>query len=118
MSMIRAIVKRPDEEYGHVTNVSDKLETLQKTVGGYIETVTWPALMRAEDEFVVICDEEGLLKDEPYNCTVHVSDQRWVDRGLVPFVGTIIVLGVAGDEFADCPLSFADWKKMVSRELP
>ena len=30
MSMLRAIVKRPDEEYGHVTNVSDKLETLQK----------------------------------------------------------------------------------------
>ena len=116
--MIRAIVKRPDEEYGHVTNVSDKLETLQKTVGGYIETVTWQPLMRQEDAFVVVCDEEGLLKDEPYNCTVWVRDQRWYDRGPMTFFGTIVVLGVDGDEFADCPVDFQDWKKMVSRELP
>ena len=111
--MLRAIVKRPDEEYGHVTNVSDKLETLQKTVGGYIETVTWPALMRKQDEFVVVCDEEGLLKDAPFNCTVVVKDQRWRDRGPVTFFGTIVVLGVDGDECADCPLPFADWKKMI-----
>jgi len=118
MSMIRAIVKRPDEEYGHVTNVSDKLETLQKTVGGYIETVTYRSLMRPEDEFVIVCDEEGILKSADYNCTVVVMDQRWRDRGPVTFFGTIVVLGVAGDEFADCPLDFQDWKKMLWRELP
>ena len=39
MSKIRAIVKRPDEKYGHVTHISASLENLQKTVGGYIETV-------------------------------------------------------------------------------
>ena len=117
--MLRAIVKRPDEEYGHVTNVSDKLETLQKTVGGYIETVTWKPLMRQEDKFVVVCDEEGLLKgDTKFNCSVWVRDQRWYDRGPMTFFGTIVVLGVAEDEFADCPVDFQDWKKMVSRELP
>lgn len=114
--MIRAIVKRPDEEYGHVTNVSDKLETLQKTVGGYIETVTYRGLMRPEDEFVIVCDEEGILKSAEYNCTVVVHDQRWQDRGPVTFFGTIVVLGVAGDEFADCPVDFQDWKKMLWRE--
>ena len=118
MSMLRAIVKRPDEEYGHVTNVSDKLETLQKTVGGYIETVTWTPLMRQEDKFVVVCDEEGMLKGADFNCTVWVRDQRWYDRGPMTFCGTIVVLGVDGDEFADCPLDFKDWKKMVSREMP
>lgn len=39
MAKIRAIIKRPDEEYGHVTHISATLENLQKTVGGYIETV-------------------------------------------------------------------------------
>ena len=39
MAKIRAIIKRPDEEYGHVAHISATLENLQKTVGGYIETV-------------------------------------------------------------------------------
>ena len=39
MAKIRAIIKRPDEKYGHVTNISPTLENLQKTVGGYIEPV-------------------------------------------------------------------------------
>ena len=39
MKKIKCIIKRPDEEYGHVTNISPRLENLQKTVEGYIETV-------------------------------------------------------------------------------
>ena len=31
----------------------------------------------------------------------------------IPLRGDIIVLGVDEDEFADCPLQLADWKKMV-----
>lgn len=113
MSKLRAIVKRPDEEYGHVTNIICSLENLQRTVGGYIETVTFSGRMRAEDDFVIICDEEGLLNNKKYNCTVRVVDQRWPDFGEIPFCGDIAVLGVAGDEFADCPLTLAEWKKMV-----
>ena len=113
MAKIRAIIKRPDEEYGHVTNISCSLENMQRTVGGYIETVTFSGRMRAEDDFVIICDEEGLLNNKKYNCTVRVVDQRWPDFGEIPFCGDIAVLGVAGDEFADCPLTLAEWKKMV-----
>ena len=113
MAKMRAIIKRPDEEYGHVTNISCSLENLQRTVGGYIETVTFSGRMRAEDDFVIICDEEGLLNNKKYNCTVRVVDQRWPDFGEIPFCGDIAVLGVAGDEFADCPLTLAEWKKMV-----
>ena len=40
MEKIRAIVKRPDEEIGHVTNISPTLQNLQNIVGGHIETVT------------------------------------------------------------------------------
>lgn len=113
---IRAIIKRPDEEYGHVTFISDTLENLQRTVGGYIETVTFRGLMRSSDDFVIICDEEGLLKKKPYNCTVRVRDQRWPRLADLPLCGYIVVLGVSGDELADCPLQLAEWKKMLVRK--
>ena len=112
---IRVIIKRPDEEYGHVSFISDTLENLQRTVGGYIETVTFPPLMRNEDKFVVICDEEGRLKGKEYNCTVEPKDQRWM-RISCSFVGDIAVLGVDGEEFADCPLQLKEWKKMLVRK--
>jgi hypothetical protein len=57
---IKCIVKRPDEQFGHVTWVSDSLENLQKTVGGYIETVSI-----SDHELVLIVDEEGKLRDMP-----------------------------------------------------
>ena len=37
---IKVIIKRPDEETGHVTWISNNLKVLQKHVEGYIETVT------------------------------------------------------------------------------
>lgn len=48
---IKVIVKRPDEKYGHVTHISNTLENLQKTVDGYIETLTMPG-------YVLILNEE------------------------------------------------------------
>ena len=113
MAKIRTIMKRPVQVHWHVTNIVGSLGNLQRTVGGYIETVTFSGRMRAEDDFVIICDEEGLLNNKKYNCTVRVVDQRWPDFGEIPFCGDIAVLGVAGDEFADCPLTLAEWKKMV-----
>ena len=53
---IKAIVKRPDEQYGHMTWISNTLENLQRTVGGHIETISLPG------GAVIICDEEGRLK--------------------------------------------------------
>lgn len=98
---IKVIIKRADEEYGHVTNVSQRLENLQNTVGGHIETVTIaPGL-------VIICNENGRLIGLPENCTV-VTPNTSVD-----FVGDIIVAGVSGDAFNDVPISLKEWKGMV-----
>lgn len=99
MRKLKAIVKRPDELYGHVCHISDSLENLQRTVGGYIETVD------LTDEVVVICNEEGLLKNLPHNMKLH--DQE--------LVGTIIVLGQNPllDEFCDLDISFDEWKYVV-----
>lgn len=100
MRKIRAIIKRPDEQWGHVTNISDTLENLQKTVGGYIETVTM-------GNIVIICDEEARLKEGcEFNCRIPANSPY----GTV-FYGTIVVLGVSGEEFDDCPLDFKYWKR-------
>lgn len=97
MGKIKAIVKRPDEKYGHVCNISNSLQNLQKTVGGYIETVY------LTDEVVVICNEEGLLQNLPFNMKLSEHD----------LVGTIIVCGIENDEITDLKLSFDEWKYVV-----
>ena len=96
---IRAIVKRPDELYGHVCNISNSLENLQKIVGGYIETVY------LTDEVVIICNEEGKLQHLPFNMNLHGDE----------LVGTIIVCGIEGDELSDLTISFDDWKYVVNQ---
>ena len=94
MAFIRAIVKRPDEPYGHVCNISDRLEALQRTVGGYIQALT------LDKDVVVLCDEEGRLKGQTPNCSVCG----------IPFGGVIAAVGYKGEEFADLPISMKDWK--------
>ena len=84
---IKVIIKRPDEG-GHVAWISNSLENLQRTVEGYIETVTC-------GEVVIICNEGGRLRGLEPNCTIAGTG----------FVGTIIVAGINEDdgEFCDIP---------------
>ena len=49
--------------------------------------------MTLTSDVVIICNEEGRLKNLPYNC----------DLFGVSLVGTIIFAGVDGEEFADLP---------------
>ena len=102
---IKCIVKRPDEQFGHVTWVSASLENLQKTVGGYIETVMF------DNGVVLICNEEGKLRDMPYNFTLRRI------HGIIPIhnpiFGTVIACGASGDEFADIPIDFNEWKALL-----
>lgn len=108
MRKYKVIIKRPDEEYGHVTNISMSLENLQRTVGGYIETVS------AVGGAIIICNEEGKIKDLEPNMPYYHDQLR----------GTIIVCGVDGDEFSDIPIGLKEWKlfvdlqKKFSQEVP
>lgn len=95
MGKIGVIIKEPGRVPRHV-NISDTLENLQKTVGGYIETVALCS------DLVVICDEEGRIKGKPHCCNI----------GGVDFCGTVILAGVDGDEFADIPLGYGDFKRL------
>ena len=81
---MKVIIKEPGQR-PRETEIENSLSALQQAVGGYIETVTF-----AED-CGIICNEEGRLQGLLYNLTFCG----------VSFVGTILFVGVAGDEFAD-----------------
>lgn len=70
-----------------IKNIENTLEALQHEVGGYIKTITLAS------DLVLICDEEGRLKNKAPNLPASV---------FVPWlVGDVIVAGVSGDDFCD-----------------
>lgn len=83
---IRVIIKEPGKP-AYEKEIDNDLPTLQKIVDGYIETVT------LAPDAVIICNEEGRIDGLPYNCDILNT----------PFVGTIIIAGIDGCEFADAP---------------
>ena len=95
---IRAIVKRPDEKYGHVTNISCTLKNLQRIVGGPIECVPFG------DHAVIICNEEGKIRGLPKNFQLPFIDV---------IVGEVAVVGVDGEDFCDLDMDFSFWKLML-----
>ena len=86
---MKALLKGPDNDGFREIVIPNDLGTLQAIVGGHIETLTI-----AEDA-VVICNEGGKLLGLPDNC---IFLGMW-------FVGAILIVGVDGDEFTDCPWS-------------
>ena len=102
---MRVIIKRPDEQYGHVTNISNTLENMQRTVEGYIETVTIGESADGKP-IVLVCNEEGKLKGLPHNFYL------WNDE----IVGTVFLCSVDGENLSDLPLTFglAEWKKLLN----
>jgi hypothetical protein len=81
---ILAVVKEPGQSPRVEPLFENTLESFQKAVGGYIETVT------IATDLVLICNEEGRLIDLPFN----------VEVGGVGFVGPVVAVGFKGEEFA------------------
>ena len=98
---IKCIIKRPDEQYGHVTNISTSLKNLQRIVDGRIETVS------LGNNAVVVCNAEGKLR--------RLQKNFWM--GLPPYMdvicGEAIVIGVDGEDLCDLPISFDTWKRLL-----
>lgn len=101
MAKVKCIIKRPDEEFGHVTNISVTLENLQKTVGGYIEVVP----LTSDCKLLMIVNEEGKLKglEKNFFC------------GIDTIVGTVIIIGRGenGEDFSDIPIQMSAWKMLL-----
>ena len=88
---IRAIVKEPNKP-AEVKRIENTLESMQEIVEGYIEAVT------VTPDMIIICNEEGRIKDLPYNCVI--ADNEWY--------GTVMIVGSDGEEFADVPQYIVD----------
>lgn len=80
-------------EMRKITNIDieNTLEALQRSVAGFIETIT---LVR--EKAVMIVNEEGVLLGLPVNVIASAVANTQI-------VGTAIVVGVDGEEFADVP---------------
>lgn len=97
---IDVIIKDPGKRPRHVA-ISNSLENLQKTVGGYIEMVTL-GIAGNGVKLVVICDEDGRPKEKAMCCRIFG----------ITFVGTIILAGVTGDEITHVPYTYQEAKAM------
>lgn len=96
---IRVIYKRVGFDPVEVT-IENELETLQRMIGGYIETVPWYFY----NGMVMIVDEEGKLDHRPVNFAFRGD----VIVGSAMWVGTDFEEG----EFTDCPYSLEQfWRR-------
>lgn len=100
MEKIKVIIKRPDEDYGHMTWISNTLQNLQKTVEGPIQTV------KITSDTIMICNEEGKLRG---------LEKNFIMGSVLPdvIVGTVIICGEDGDEFGDIQMSMKTWKYLL-----
>lgn len=83
------IVKCPARGPAVISFIDNTLEAMQKVVGGYIETVSY-------GHFVVVCNEEGVLKGLPVNSS------------MPQFVGDIFITRADGENFTDLSVTDAD----------
>ena len=102
MSKIKVIIKRPDEEYGHMCYVSNSISNLQRTVGGYVECLTLPAKTGTIN---ILCNEDGK----------RLNLERNLKTPAGFLVGDIVVCKVGEEDFEAIPIDFAEWKDLVKK---
>jgi len=85
---MKILIVEPDKR-PRVAEIEHTLEAMQDVVGGYIQAIyPW------DDPVALVCDDEGLLKDAPFN--------RLVTPSTAVF-GTFFVCGLCEDNFVDLP---------------
>ena len=99
MEMLKAIIKRPDEDVGREYYVQNELKALQAIVDGHIEAVYLKC------GAVLLCNESGKILDLEPNIRM--------PGDIV--VGTIVLLGQDGEEFGDCPITLEEWKELLKK---
>ena len=98
MDTIKVLVKYPRKKWEEKT-IPNTLEALQEIVDGHIEIV------QPTTDTVVICNEEGLIYNLPYCCRI----------AGIPFVGPVILAGIDGEEFTDCPVPLETVGRRVAK---
>jgi hypothetical protein len=88
---MRVLIKEPGDVW-KTEDINNTIEGFQRAVGGYIETLT---ISTEPEPLILIVDEEGRIKGKEPNLTIEGEE----------IVGTVVLCGIDGDEFAPVP----DW---------
>ena len=90
---MRILIVEPDR-HPRMAEIPHTLKAMQQTVGGYIEiTYPWSA------PIALVCDEEGLLKQLPFNRLVAPQSAIF---------GTFFLCGIGEEELTDLPEELTD----------
>lgn len=92
--LIMVFVKNPGQA-PHMEIIQNTLKAFQEIVGGHIEAVT------PFEDVALIVNEEGRINGMPFNCW-YLGES---------FFGTMVFVGVDGEEFVSMPGSFNDFKE-------
>ena len=90
---MRILIVEPDR-HPRIAEIPHTLKAMQQTVGGYIE-ITYPWC----DPVALVCDEEGLLKQLPFNRLVAPQSAIF---------GAFFLCGIGEEELSDLPEKLAD----------
>ncbi|MGN0772275.1 MAG: DUF3846 domain-containing protein [Candidatus Ventricola sp.] len=90
---MRILIVAPDC-HPRMAEIPHTLEAMQQTVGGYIE-ITYPW----KDPIALVCDEEGILKQLPFNRLVAPQSAIF---------GTFFLCGIGEEDLTDIPEELAD----------
>lgn len=95
---IHVLIKHPNKKAEFI-DIPNTLEAFQNAVDGYIEALT------VCDHLVVVCDEEGVIKEKDYNTRVCGID----------FFGTIVICGTKGEKFTSIPVDDKNTKRIFAK---
>ena len=90
---MKILIVEPDR-HPRIAEIPHTLEAMQQTVGGYIE-ITYPW----SDPIALVCDEEGLLKQLPFNRIIAPQSAIF---------GTFFLCGIGEEDLTDLPEEFVD----------
>ena len=82
------------ERHPKIAEIPHTLEAMQQTVGVYIE-ITYPW----REPIALVCDEEGMLKQLPFNRLVAPQNAIF---------GTFFLCGIGEEDLTDLPEELAD----------
>lgn len=83
---MKIVKKEPGGKF-YTKEIENTLEAMQAEVGGYIELVT------VDRSCSIVCDEEGRLKNLPYNTKLSG----------IELYGPLFIVGTKDGEFCDVP---------------
>ena len=83
------VIRKHPGQMPEVIDIENDGDAIRAELGGFIEAVT------IAEDLAILCDKEGRFKNKAPNIAVKALG--------VDFVGTILIVGVDGEEFCDVP---------------